>query len=122
MPEAIPYKTSYYKKNWGFCLSYKNYKKLKDKRYEVNINAEHKNGSMTISDLFIPGKVKKEIIVHTYTCHPSMAINEISGPLVVAFLAKDILNMKKKIFFLQIYFCPRNNRINNLFKKKWKIS
>jgi len=75
---------------------------------------------MTISDLFIPGKVKKEIIVHTYTCHPSMAINEISGPLVVAFLAKDILNMKKKYFSYRFIFAPETIGSITYLKKNGK--
>lgn len=105
-PNAIPYKTSYYKKDWGFCLSYNQFKKLKDKHYFVKIDSELKKGSMTISEFYLPGKIKKEILVHTYTCHPSMAINELSGPLVSAFLAKEISKIRNRYFSYRFIFAP----------------
>ena len=61
---------------------------------------------MTISDLYLKGQTKKEILVHTYTCHPSMAINELSGPLVTAFLAKEISKMKNRYFSYRFVFAP----------------
>jgi len=105
-PDAIPYKTTYYKKDWGFCLSYNQFKKFKDKYYYVKIESKLEKGSMTISEIYLPGKVKKEILVHTYTCHPSMAINELSGPLITAFLAKEISKIKNRYFSYRFIFAP----------------
>ena len=80
LPDAIPYVTSYYKKDWGFCLSYKNFLKLNKKiKYKVLIKSKLFNGDMNYSELVIPGKSKKEIIISSYICHPSMANNELSG-------------------------------------------
>lgn len=106
MPTAVPYKTSYYKKNWGLCISYKEYQKLNSDSYNVDISTNLKKGSMTLSEFYLPGKVKKEILVHTYTCHPSMAINELSGPLVVAFLAREIKKVKNRYFSYRFVFVP----------------
>ena len=103
LPNAIPYVTSYYKKNWGFSLSYNQFKKLKNKKYFVNINTNFKKGSMTISELFLPGKIKKEILIHCYTCHPSLAINELSGPLTAAIIAKQLIKKKDRFFLTDLF-------------------
>ena len=87
-PKAIPYITSYYKRRWGFCISYNEYKIL-DKRYSLNdkfkivINSNlNKKGNLNYGELILKGKSKKEILISTYICHPSMANNELSGPIV----------------------------------------
>lgn len=87
-PDAIPYVTSYYNSNWGFCISDNDRKKLKDKNYYAYINSALTRGSLTYSDLIIPGKQTEEIFFSTYICHPSMANNELSGPGLATFLAK----------------------------------
>ncbi len=98
---AIPYVTSYYKKNWGFCITEnqrevikKNYKKNDIFKVVIKSNFK-KKGKMYYGEIFIPGKVKDEILISTYICHPSMANNELSGPLVSLSLAKYFA--KKKI-------------------------
>ena len=91
-PDAIPYRTSYYKRQWGFCLSYNQFKNLKKGKYYVCIDSTLSKGSLTLSDHYIKGKIDKEIIIHAYTFHPSMANNELTGPLIAAFLAKRIKN------------------------------
>ena len=87
-PDAIPYVTSYYKKNWGFCISYNDYKKLKKGSYKVVIKSKLFNGKIDYGEIIIRGKSKKEILLSTNICHPSMANNEISGISVLTFLAK----------------------------------
>jgi len=96
IPDAIPYKTSYYKKNWGFCVSYNFFKKLKKIKYKVLINSEfNKKGSLSVGELLIKGKIKKEILISANICHPSLVNNELSGPAILAFLAKYISKKKK---------------------------
>ena len=101
IPNAIPYVTSYYKKRWGFCLSYNQYKKLKNQKYEIKIDSELKKGKLSIGECLIKGKSKKEILITSYLCHPSMANNELSGPLTLAFLYNSL---KKKKFKYSIRF------------------
>ncbi|TQR42467.1 aminopeptidase [Campylobacter sp. MIT 12-8780] len=95
LPEAIPYVTSYYKKRWGFCIAHNERLKLKSGKYKVFIDAKHdENGVLNYADLLIPSstKSKDEVLISSYLCHPSMANNELSGPIVACFLAKHLQN------------------------------
>lgn len=104
-PQAIPYVTSYYNETWGFCLAHQEREQLKDGEYEVFIDSELKDGSLTYGELIIPGASKKEVFLSTYACHPSMANNELSGPVVTAFLVKWILSQPRKYTY-RIVFIP----------------
>ena len=106
LPDAVPYKTSYYNKKWGFCISYNERKKLKKGIYQVNIKASHFKGSMSYGEIIIKGKLNKEIFLSSYICHPSMANNEISGPSVLINLTKWILSIKKRKYTYRIIFIP----------------
>tara|TARA_B110000971_G_C20021912_1_gene506785 strand:+ start:305 stop:1567 length:1263 start_codon:yes stop_codon:yes gene_type:complete len=103
-PNSIPYVTSYYKKDWGFCLSYRDFKKLNKKhKFFVNIDTKLKKGLMHYGELTIKGKSKKQILIVSYVCHPSMANNELSGPLVALKLSKIL---KKSKYTIKIIFIP----------------
>jgi aminopeptidase-like protein len=106
-PELIPYITSYYKKIWGFCLAHNVYKKLKKGIYEVNIDSTLQPGSLTYGELIIKGKTDEEILISTYICHPSLANNELSGPVISTYLAKYLLNRNEKArYTYRIIFIP----------------
>jgi aminopeptidase-like protein len=105
-PDAIPYVTSYYKKNWGFCISENQRKLLIEGDYKVYIDSELKNGSLTYGELIIPGKSKKEVFLSTYICHPSMANNELSGPSVTTYIAKWLQSMDELKYTYRIIFIP----------------
>ena len=106
-PNAIPYITSYYKETWGFCISKKELDKLPKKgKYRVFIKSSLKNGSITYGDLVLPGKSKKEILFSTYLCHPSMANNELSGPLCIAFLYQKIKQLKNRKYTYRFIIAP----------------
>ncbi len=110
-PNGIPYITSYYKRRWGFCVSFKQFKKIK-KNYSNNddfkivINSKlNNNGYLNYGELIIKGKSKKEILISTYICHPSMANNELSGTIVSMGLInyfRKIKNLKKTLRFIFI--------------------
>ncbi len=93
IPEAIPYITSYYNVDWGFCMSEIEKKKINGKKFRVFIDSYFSNGYLKIGESKIVGKKKKEIFFSTNICHPSMANNELSGPMVQLAL---ILYLKKK--------------------------
>ena len=102
-PNSIPYLTSYYKNNWGFSLKYNQFKKLKkNRKYKVVIDSKHFNGNLEYTELLIKGKSKKEILIVSYICHPSMANNELSGPLVVMALSKILKPQKYSVRLLLI--------------------
>lgn len=105
-PNSVPYVTSYYKKNWGFCLKHKDLKKFKSDKFLVEIRSSFKkNGKLNYGELIIKGKSKKEILISTYICHPAMANNETSGPAVTTMLAK-YFSTKNNYFTKRIIFIP----------------
>ncbi len=104
-PDAIPYVTSYYKEQWGFCLTHRDRQLLQDPTYHVHIDSELTEGSLTYGELLIPGKRKREIFLSTYICHPSMANNELSGPVVATFMAKWLLTIPH-VYSYRIIFVP----------------
>tara|TARA_B100000959_G_C14973739_1_gene620766 strand:- start:295 stop:1575 length:1281 start_codon:yes stop_codon:yes gene_type:complete len=105
-PDAIPYITSYYKENWGFCISHRDRLKLKKGSYKIFIDSTLSNGELNYGELLIKGNSKKEIFLSTYICHPSMANNEVSGPAVVTFLAKYIKSITNPRYSYRIIFVP----------------
>jgi aminopeptidase-like protein len=105
-PNAIPYVTSYYKKDWGFCMPYNLKKKLNDKFYKVLINSSFKRGSLSYGEIIIKGKSRKEIFFSTYICHPSMANNELSGPCIAISLAQWLKAQKNLNYTYRIIFVP----------------
>jgi len=119
-PKAIPYVTSYYKRTWGFCISYNKFKRLKVGKYKAFINSELKNGYLTYGELVIPGKKKKEVFISTNICHPSMANNEISGPVVTIHLAKWIQSIKNRKYTYRIIFVPETIGSITYLSKKYK--
>tara|TARA_B110000037_G_scaffold222322_1_gene296674 strand:+ start:1132 stop:2415 length:1284 start_codon:yes stop_codon:yes gene_type:complete len=110
-PEAIPYITSYYKKTWGFCCSHiqkknitKNYKT--NDKFKVFIDSNfNKSGQLNYGELVLPGESSQEILISTYVCHPSMANNELSGPIVAMALI-DYFKKKKLKKTLRFLFIP----------------
>ena len=95
-PNAIPYVTSYYDKNWGFCMSENQKKKLPNGKYKVLIDSKFKKGNLEVIHSVIKGKTKKEIFFSSYFCHPSMANNELSGPVLLNALMLYIKSKYKK--------------------------
>ena len=110
-PNAIPYVTSYYKKKWGFCVSYNKFKELNKKysfkdKFKIIINSSFKKkGFLNYGEIILKGKSKQEILISTYICHPSMANNELSGPIVSMGLI-DFFKRKKLNKTLRFIFIP----------------
>ena len=105
-PTAIPFVTSYYSDEWGFCLSQEQFDTLEDGTYKVLVDTALFDGELNYGELLIKGKSDKEIFLSTYVCHPSMANNELSGPTVLTFLAKWIKEIVNLEYSYRIIFVP----------------
>ena len=106
LESAIPYVTSYYSPRWGFCLSQNQKKLLGEGPFLVVIDSSHTKGSLSYGDVVIKGESEEEILFSTYLCHPSMANNELSGPVVAAALARSILQMERRHYTYRFVFIP----------------
>jgi aminopeptidase-like protein len=106
-PDLIPYLTSYYKERWGFCMSHNQFIGLQDEEYEVFIDSSlDYNGAMTVGDAVLKGNSDREILFSTYICHPSMASDELSGPLVSAFIYRELRTRTNRFYTYRFVFIP----------------
>jgi aminopeptidase-like protein len=103
-PEWIPYRTSYYKENWGFCLSHKQFLALEDDAYEVCIDASLQEGSLTYGEYYLRGERPDEVLISCHICHPSLCNDNLSGIAVATFLANSLrpLSLRYSYRFLFI--------------------
>ena len=104
-PELIPYRTSYYDENWGFCLSHRCREALADGDYEVVVDSTLADGSLTYGECLLPGESDDEVLIYTHTCHPSLANDNLSGIAVCTFLAR-LLESRTRRYSYRFVFAP----------------
>ena len=104
-PEWIPYRTSYYKENWGFCLRHTDLERLPDDEYDVVIDSSLQPGSLTYGECYVPGEISDEILVSCHVCHPSMCNDNLSGITVAVKLAETIA-MRQRRYSYRFLFIP----------------
>jgi aminopeptidase-like protein len=95
-PDWIPYRTSYYSENWGFCLTQRQFDGLTDASYRVVIDSSLKDGHLTYGELLVPGRSDETVLVSTHVCHPSLANDNLSGIAVAVSLAQYIRSMEPR--------------------------
>lgn len=119
-PEVIPYLTSYYKENFGFCMSENQKNHLPEDTYHMVIKSRLTQGSLTYGELVIPGKSEEEIFFSTYVCHPSMANNECSGPALAVQLAKWLLGQGSRRYTYRFVWIPETIGSITYLSSHWK--
>jgi aminopeptidase-like protein len=92
-PDLIPYRTSYYNENWGFCLSHNQFLKLDGAEYEVYIDSSLEDGHLTYGEYFIKGELTDEVLISCHICHPSLCNDNLSGNSIAALLAKHLTDL-----------------------------
>ena len=115
LKNATPYVTSYYKKDWGFCMPKNDIKKLNKKKYFVNIDSVFKKGFLEVGEFFKKGKKKKEIFFSTYMCHPTMANDNLSSVALQIYLINYLEKKYKNSSVLEDVEYYLENVDNNLF-------
>lgn len=121
-PDLIPYVTSYYSENWGFCMSHKEFLKLQDGEYHVIIDSKLDDGNLTYAEYLIPGKSDEEILLSCYVCHPSMCNDNLSGVVLLTMLAKYLRNFQNN-YSIRFLFIPETiGAITWLYNNEHNIS
>jgi aminopeptidase-like protein len=104
-PDWIPYITSYYQENWGFCMKHNDFLKLEDEEYEVFIDSTLEDGNLCYGELLIKGESEKEILISSYCCHPQQCNDSLSGTVVALHLAEYLLK-QKNYYSYRFVFIP----------------
>jgi aminopeptidase-like protein len=104
-PDWIPYRTSYYDEDWGFCLRHRDYVLLEDGDYEVVIDASLQDGNLTYGEAYLPGETEEEVLLSTHVCHPSLANDNLSGIAVLAAVARSLVDTVHRYSY-RLLFIP----------------
>jgi aminopeptidase-like protein len=105
-PDWIPYRTSYYREDWGFCLSQRQLDALTDGEYEVCIDSTLAPGHLTYGELLLPGEVDEEILLSTHVCHPSLCDDNLSAIAVSVFLARELAARPRRRYGVRFLYAP----------------
>ncbi|WP_427912465.1 DUF4910 domain-containing protein [Ramlibacter sp. MMS24-I3-19] len=102
-PDLIPYRTSYYRESWGFCLAHRDLERLPDGEYEVCIDATLADGHLTYGECFLPGTSPDEVLVSCHVCHPSLCDDNLSGIVVATFLARHLARQSRRLSYRFVF-------------------
>ncbi len=104
-PELVPYRTSYYRETWGFCLAHAQRERLPPGEYQVEIDTTLEDGSLTYGEVLVPGVQQEEVLISTHCCHPSLANDNCAGMAMCAALAR-LLRGTKPRYSYRFLFIP----------------
>jgi aminopeptidase-like protein len=104
-PDWVPYRTSYYNENWGFCLTHNRLMELAAEEYDVCIDSSLEPGFLTYGEYFLPGERSDEVLISCHVCHPSLANDNLSGIALALFLAKHLSSIKQRYSY-RFLFIP----------------
>ncbi|HWM94974.1 MAG TPA: DUF4910 domain-containing protein [Thermoanaerobaculia bacterium] len=102
-PGLVPYRTSYYREAWGFCLTHHQWLGLEEGEYEVCIDSTLEDGSLTYGECFLPGETEREVLISCHVCHPSLANDNLSGLAVCTFLAEELSRSPRRLSYRFVF-------------------
>jgi len=106
-PDAIPYVTSYYAKRWGFCMAHREFLQLPTTgEYTVSIHTSFRPGRLVVAESVLSGESDREVLFSSYLCHPSLANNELSGPLILSFLYRRLARRRNRKLTYRFVLVP----------------
>jgi aminopeptidase-like protein len=105
-PDWIPYKTSYYKEYWGFCLPHRTLQNLEDGEYEVYIDSSLEPGYLTYGEYYLKGETEHEVLISCHSCHPSLCNDNLSGVALTTYLAKHLSTQGSLRYSYRFLFIP----------------
>ena len=121
-PEWIPYRTSYYQENWGFCLRHVDLERLPDDEYEVVINSSLRSGSLTYGECYLPGEISDEILISCHVCHPSLGNDNLSGIAVAVQLAETMASRQRRYSYRFLFIPGTIGSITWLAQNEERVS
>jgi aminopeptidase-like protein len=121
-PDWIPYRTSYYKENWGFCLSHKQFLELKDDTYEVCINSSLEEGHLTYGEYYLQGDQTDEVLISCHACHPSLCNDNLSGVALATSLAQHLSTVSRRYSYRFLFIPGTIGSITWLFFNEPQVS
>jgi aminopeptidase-like protein len=120
-PDWIPYRTSYYKESWGFCLSHNQLQTMREDEYEVCIDSALENGSLTYGECYLPGESRAEVLISCHACHPSLCNDNLSSVAVATFLARYLGGARLRYSYRFLFIPGTIGAITWLSLKESKI-
>jgi aminopeptidase-like protein len=105
-PDLIPYRTSYYKETWGFCLPHRTLEELPEGEYEVFVDSTLADGALTYGECLLPGDSGREVLLSTHVCHPSLCNDNLSGIAVMTGLARELQARPRRRYSYRFLFIP----------------
>ena len=121
-PDWIPYRTSYYKEDWGFCLPHADLEQLPDGEYDVVIDSSLLPGSLTYGEAYLPGETTDEILISCHVCHPSLANDNLSGIAVAVMLAQTMASRARRYSYRFLFVPGTIGSITWLARNEHRVS
>ena len=120
-PDWVPYRTSYYKESWGFCLSEKQFARFRDEEsYEICIDSSLTDGHLTYGEYLLEGEEREEVLISCHICHPSLANDNLSGIALAVELGRRLENNPRRRYSYRFLFCSRYDWFHYLARTKRK--
>jgi aminopeptidase-like protein len=121
-PDWVPYRTSYYKETWGFCLSHNQLLGLKDEEYDVCIDSSLTQGHLTYGEYYLPGQTQDEVLISVHICHPSLCNDNLSGIVIATFLAWWLSSQPRRYSYRFLFISGTIGSITWLSQHQQQVS